>query len=231
MEGLIKLLKKAHLKGILTECVVVFEDGIGKVDSIDQSNIMFISVQEEVDDVDDGPVGIANLPMVCKYLEDKSEGLKISWTEDKLVLKGKGSSVKAQLVSPEEVATALDGTKFKKKLKQLVSTSINPSTSKLEELLYHIDLIKAPSIVFSVGKGKLTVHTNESQDDQFRCTIGTVGNKEEELEVEIYTDHFTALVKFLLAEELEPEFIFGPEAPLVVQIDKNNLWALTPIQA
>lgn len=224
------LLNMAHMKGILKECAVVFKDGIGKINSIDDSNSVFVSCEQEVPGWDDDiEIGIVNLPMVCKYLED-FEKVNVSIVKNNLVMRGPGGTVKARLEPAEEIQGHISNDKARDSFLENATVSITPDKSKLDNLVYHIDLLKPPSLVLTVRKKRLTATTNEAQEDQFSCELGKVDDGDDEIEVEVYTEHFIHIVKQLSALKEEITLMFGPESAVVITIESGDIWALTPIQ-
>jgi hypothetical protein len=226
------LLKGVHLNGLLRECVLVVKDGVGHVDAVDMSNTVFLSLSRKIKGMEDVELGIGNLTTICKVLEDVGEEgvtLKIKADKDKwltITRKGHGR-LKSLLLDVDQVPTAVSSKGAKEKLLKQKGVDIEIRDKGMEDFVYYMGLVKSKGVVFQTSKGSLYLASVNTDEEQFRIKLGSL---DIELSVEVNADFLLQILQTCIAIEGKlPTLYLGSGAPVILKLDKNNIWALTPI--
>lgn len=230
--GLFSLLKRVHLSGLINECVLSVEEGLAKVQAVDMSNSVFVSSKEKISGIKDMTVGVGNLPTLTSFLSDGSD-VELTISEKYLSLrKPNRGTIRTILLVKEQVPTATqgDGEETVKKVLGFVKSTIPLSKTKVADLVEYISMVGCGSVFFRIKSGLVLADNGFTSEQQFSLRLGKVDEKSEELSVEVYSQYLLAVLKNLeWPEKNPPKLGLGGKVPLLIQQDKENLWALTPI--
>ena len=105
------LLLKAHLGGLLDECVLTVKDGIGSIQALEMTNTVCIFVTAPLgDSIEDMELGLSRLGVLCKFFKDVSGEVSYSINEEgnwMTLKRGKAGQIKTVLLVPDEVPTKI----------------------------------------------------------------------------------------------------------------------------
>jgi len=223
------LLRGVHLNGLLRECVLVVKDGVGCVDAIDMSNTVFLSLSRKIKDMEDITLGIGNLPTICKVLADAGEDeVTITVKGDWLTITRKGHGrLRSLLLEVDQVPTAVSDTKAKDKLLKHKGVNVGISSDAMQDFVYYMGLVKSKGVVFETSKGVLYLKSKSSDQEQFRIKLGKLDT---DVSVEVNGDFLLQILQTCLQLQNElPAVYVGENKPVILRLNKKNIWALTPI--
>jgi hypothetical protein len=228
---LTKLLNHTHLGGIINECVLTIKNGIGIIQSIDNSNCLFLSCSEELENMSDMELGISDLSILAKFFNDytdESIGFQVTRDKKQLIFKPKrGGLLKLLLLDIELVPTHIKEPDAKDEMLSNHSFSLDFNKDIAEDYLYYSNLLKNESSLIEVVGGKVSLSSGKNEINQFNLPLGKIDS--DDFCTEIYKEHLVAIVQNLKwDEENKPEILFGNETPVIIRQDENNIWALTP---
>lgn len=235
--ALYRLLSRAYLSGTLNECPLEIKNNIASIKAVDMSNSVFFSLEEKIDGMDNMDVGLCKLPLLVSFLENNT-GADLSYTlEEKwMTLKKKGQGqIKVLLNTKEETPTATpDGDKTAKKLHGMATDTFEITSTIASQICQYIGLIGCGSVVFEVKKGKVHIHNDKKQEQQFNLNCGKlIKEAKADYTVELYSQHLVAALKTIVFgdDKALPTISLGADVPVIIELDKKNFWALTPILA
>jgi hypothetical protein len=233
---LLRLLKRAHLGGIIEEAVVDLD--AYSIQAVDITNSLFLKVAEESDVEDIGEIGIGNLALVCKYLDTFKGEVSISKDGNRLIIGSKGrGKLKYLTTDPEFIPTAVKEGDIDSLLAPCV-ISVALDKAACADVATYFGLIKPKSANFSFDPKTKEVRLDSGlkSDHQFTLPIGkgkiVDGKKANEaFGVEVYSEHINAVFAVLeWPDKHKPSLFMKAEHPIVIQQDDDNIWALLPLE-
>lgn len=235
--ALCSLLKRVHLRGMVEECLLEVKAGMGSINAVDMSNSIFISCEEELGEMEDTSLGLGKLALLTQFLEGSTEVTYSVESKDKegtwLTLRKVGhGQIKVLLVEKTQIPTVVQGNaeETKKGMLKLTKDTFAIEQKAVEDLINYIGMLGAASVFIKAKRGVVTACSSPDAEQQFTLRFGKLTNTESEISVEVYSQYLTSVLKSLTwGTGNEPIARIGNEAPLIIQQNDSNLWALTPI--
>lgn len=228
------LLSRASLEGTIDQCVLSISSGVASVNAVDMTNTVFACLSQKIElpDMEIGLCGLSNVIRVlaqggeCTLTLIEGEG----GTAGGVVLKKKGlGTARFVLMNPSDVPTAVPekgaGIKILSQCK-----AIFPLT---REAVVKIDFFTGcfPSEVIRItGKtGSVTAASSESEANRFHTSVCSY--KGADFATQIYCGMFMKALKSVFSDSSvkEVSILTGTAMPVIVQMNKGNFWAITPI--
>lgn len=230
-KSLTRLLNHVFLGGLVNECVLTIKDEIGIIQGIDNSNCLFYSCSEVLEKISDMELGIPNLSILSKFLNDYTDehiGFQITRDEKQLILKpGRGGVLKLLLLDTELVPTHIKEQTAKDEMLSNHNFSLVFNENTAQDYLYYSNLLKNQSSLIAVTDGKVSLSSGSNELNQFDLKLGVIDYND--FTIEVYKEHLVAVVQNLSWDDgNKPEFLFGENTPVIIKQDDNNIWALTP---
>lgn len=236
------LLKRVYLGGKITECVLASDGRKAQVNAVDLTNSIFVSVSAYFTPVlPIDRVGISNLSVLTKFLNNIEGDVPIAVVENKMTFKQPGSTFKFLLSEPDAIPTSIDSDK------DLIASfmegclyEIELSEALVKQVLYYTDLIASEHSELVMNEdGKVKLLGGRVNESQFSLVLGKASYKEdkteefEELRIPLYNEHLKAILSelyFSKDDEYPPTIYFASDAALVIMQDEENIWALQPVE-
>lgn len=231
-----RFLNKIHLDGKLNECVIKSVGNGVLVDALDPTNIVFMSLQSDIDLSAVGDLGIGEINLMYKYLMGSStEEMELLKRGNKLSSSRGKVKLNYLLTDPRLIATNVEESgKIKELSKNCdIGFVLNKETSG--EFLYFIDLLKSKTCFVKFEDGLVYLTGGLEHEHTFDLEVGkpTVGSTTKTLSFPYFSEYVVAILKSLdYDEENLPVMMFNSdntEFPMII-IEGNNYWAVHPLQ-
>lgn len=228
---LVKLLRRVCLGGIIEETVVNFDTST--VQAVDATNSIFLKVFGGFKLKKFGKVGFNDLSNLCKYLDTMKGEVDIELAGNRFNIKTKDRGELNYLtVDPEFVTTAVE----KKNPEQLIEAGVVtcPITEDIaKNILTYASFVKAKAVDFSVTAEDVTIQGGLESEHQFKIPVGTskwLVKKKQTFSTKVYSAHLFAVLNILeWGDDYTPTVYLAPSLPAIIQLDKENFWALLPL--
>lgn len=222
------LLNRVYLAGLIEECVLEIANEHGKINAVDMSNSVFLSCSEPIKGMADMKIGLGNLGILCRFFQEEgtySFSIKEKW----IIAKKKGHGyIRVRLLDTAQVPTVVVHKDAKSKILGGCSASFNITQKIAEDLIYYIGLLSTGTVSFNIKDNHVFIHSNKLEEQQFNLSVGVI--KADDIKTEVYGQHLVKIVQCLKWEkDIIPNIHLGDGAPVVIQQDEDNLWAITPI--
>lgn len=241
-----KLIARTHLKGLIDECLIhIDDDGYGSVQAVDMGNSVLCSakVDLETENKEQMEFGLSRMAVLhkffagadnvmCEFKETKESDTQVVFRK-----KGKGS-LTCLTLSPGAVPTALESDVVFDQLVDNMAFKIQADHNSIRQLSEYVGLTSAESVVFRVSeKKKITVSNSKYSEMHFNLPI-KVSNAEElqkkldlPFEVEVHKNILTVIDVAQETYVTDPPALFlGSGSPVLVHLNDDNFWALSPIE-
>jgi hypothetical protein len=224
-EAFAAFLNRIFLGGTIEEAVLHFKaDGIVSCQAVDLSNAVCVGQHADVGSDTDLTIGVGNLSTLTKFFN--SDGQYDAFLDDlKMTINRKGhGQLTAQLIEPEEVATAIKEVDMKAKCKSKVRLELKGG--KIDDLLGYFSLLGCESVVFRATKGKLYAESPATDTEGFKLILGKMKG---EFRVVTYVKHVQNILKetkgtdglrLLLEEDSALAFVANDQYWLVAPIEE-----------
>ena len=225
------LLSRANLGGLVEECVLDVRDGVGSIQAIDMTNSVFLSCQEQLGEgLPNSKIGIGNLSVLCKFFAMDGE-FSINLSDEWITVRRKGHGfIRLQLLKSDQVPTAVTQEDAEKKIIASCEVSLPFEEDSARDFEGFMGLMSCASVELRSKEGKISLSANKSEPQQFNVQLGEAKEIKDGFKVAVYGDQLLRVVKVLHWEkDHTPTIRVGEKSPLVIQQDKRNFWALTPI--
>jgi len=229
-----RLLEKVHLNGLIEECLLKIEGGVGTVVAIDLTNSVFLQAREEgLEGLADGSYGITNITLLIKYLKtigDEDVNYTVSDDGKWLTLKRKSKGkISVLLIEDEDlVCTKMTEEPDMEEIISKYGCSIRFKASFVTEAAYYMGLINEQSVTFQIKDKKAILHTDQKANQYFELPVKGVVESDDDFSVTIYGKHLMSLFEVIKVKK-ETKIYILPEYPIVFKQDDENYWAITPI--
>lgn len=231
---LLRMLKRAHLGGIVEEAVVDLDTY--SIQAVDITSSLFVNVAEDGDIDGIGTVGIGNLALVCKYLETFKGDVSLAIDGNRLIISSQGrGKLKYLTTDPEFIPTAVKEGNVGALLEQC-AISVALEKAACADIVTYFGLIKPKSAHFKYeAKSKtVTVESGLASDHQFALPLGKakiISGGKSSFSVEVYSEHVGAIFGVLdwSDEKEKPMLFMQDQHPIIVRQNDKNIWALLPL--
>jgi hypothetical protein len=230
--ALFSLLSRVNLKGVIDECVLKIKDNVATIEAIDMSNTIYVHAEESVEGLKDVSIGLCKLSLLTQFLENTEDEIIFKIDKQWLTLKKPGSSqIKVLLLEEGQVPTAIDqkGESPVKKLLKKEKSSFILTQEAANEILKCSNLVNADTTIFEIERGKVFVGNQKTQEQQFNVPCGGLQkDMGSNIRVEVYSKYLLSVIQAVdFTKEITVSM--SNDFPIIVQQDKNNTWAITPI--
>lgn len=228
-----ELVNSVYLGGVIKECLLKIKGGKAIIQSINNSNSLFVSSRGDVPDTPDIEIGIPDLSIFAKLISgvsDKNNDISYSINKDgtklSLRLKGKGQ-VKLLLSSPDQVPNVVEDEDAINSLKETCKNKMELTKEICTNFAYFTNLFKCGTVVLEAKGGKITFQNGSGDENEYKIQLGKT--KCEDIVVEVEATSLLSVMNFLsFNEEINPILYFGKDVPILIEF-KNIVWALSPI--
>jgi hypothetical protein len=225
-------LNKVFLGGLLNECVLHSDKGIVSASSIDPSNIIFLSVQEDIDISSLGELGIGDIGIISKFISEcPSEKLKLVKNANRLNITHSGIKIEYLLTDTSLITTSVEGGKIDEIIGKC-EYSFTLTKEARDAFLSAVNTLKVKTVSAVVNKSQVILTGGLVHEHNFNLVdpISVVGGSHEDsFTCSFYADYLKAVFSVLdFKEGEEPTIVFSPDYPMVVQ-EANNSWAVFPL--
>jgi hypothetical protein len=238
------LLNRVYLNGKIKECVLRVKNKKLIIQSVDMTNSLFLycSCNRKGVGLEKGSYGIGNLEILCKFfsvIDNNKENLQIKKEDNKLILsKDNSNTFKYLLTDIQVIPTDINQKDAIIKITKNSIYEIELEEQFKKEYNSYTSLIGLQVIQLKMNKNqKVFLCGGREGEHQFEISLGkaslinkTSDKKKEGIQLSIYNEHFGSILQQLKWDgETIPKIKFAPQNPLVIEQNKNNLWALLPI--
>ena len=228
---LASFLSKINLGGLLNECVLHSGEDFVSASSIDPSNIIFLSVQEDIDISPLGDLGLGDIGIISKFVSDcPTPELKLVKKINRIVIAHSGVELQYLLTDPTFITTSVEGGKIDEIINNC-KFSFKLTKEVKESFLYTTNLLKVKTASIVIENDKVFLTGGLANEHNFRLYSGVLeeGPSDEKFTCSFYADYIKAVFSVLdFEEDEEPTIVFSPEYPMIVQ-EANNSWAIFPL--
>lgn len=222
------LFSRVCLEGVIEQCVAVSEGGKTAVLAVDMSNSVFVSALADLG-IPDSVLGIGNLSSVVRILSQGGEFL-ITTTEGALILKKKGyGSVRFTLMKPEEIPTSVSDDTAGSQILSKCKTCFILEREDSEKIQFFASVLPSSVIQVTGSKGRISFASPTTELNRFSTGAGSFEGKD--FANRVFGSFLLKALKeaFSSAEVKQVEIRTGDKLPLIVCLDSENFWAITPI--
>lgn len=223
------LLANVSVEGLIEECVLKVEKGIGKVRAVDMSNSVFVSVSSPLSGLPDGVYGLGSIGTMVRYMGSfgKDSTLACSIEGSKITLSKKGHGrVSFTLLKPEEVPTAVQQENPEEKLLANAKQTFSIDKDGLDKFSSYMGLFGSQMVVVKSKNQTVSLASAAFENNSFHMRVASA--KTEDFSTTVYAANLLRVIKLVLGVDEKAEVFSGEGAPVVIK-SKKNLWALTPI--
>ena len=224
-------LSKVYLQGLLNECIISSVGDQTLVSSIDPTNIIFLSIQEDIDISALGDLGLGDIQIVHKFISDcPTDKLKLVKKANRMIIAHSGIDIEYLLTDPTLITTSVNSDKFGEII-QSCEYSFKLTKQAREAFLYSTNLLKVKTASIVIENGKVFLTGGLLHEHNFKLNVGTLENGpvDTSFVCSFYADYIKAVFSVLDFKDYEePEIIFSPDYPMVVQEGANS-WAVFPL--
>jgi len=225
-------LSKIHLGGLINECVLQSNEEFVSASSLDPSNIIFLSVQEDIDISPLGDLGLGDIGIISKFVGDcPAEELKLVRKDNRIVIVHSGIRVEYLLTDMSLITTSVEGGKLEEIVKKC-EYSFTLTKSIKDAFLSAVNVLKVKTVSIVVDKGQVVLTGGLSHEHTFKLHDPIPleeGSITESFMCSFYADYVKAVFSVLdFKEDENPVIVFSPEYPMVVQ-EADNSWAVFPL--
>lgn len=251
VEQMLVLLRQVNLGGVIDECTLTIEEGLGFVEVVDITNSLIVIAERQVASKDvNAELGLGNLDLLISFfgsLSDQKVVMAYEEDDDFCVFKRKDSRRKLNylLTQTDLIATNLsleededDDSEAEDKLKELMRYEVELTTSVIKDFLKYIGMISNKEVTLAFdGDEELRFHLGGKNDHRFelamREEVTLVDEDEEgdgECELKINGEHLAKVLNAInYDEDNPPSMCFADgETPMMVTY-KGITWCLNPL--
>jgi len=237
-KNLLDLLRKVNLGGIINECVLNVDNGIGKICAVDITNSLIVIIETRVmSKKTECKLGLGNIDLLIKFLNAlNDDSLEFEVKESRLEINNPNKSRKLNylLSQPDLVSTNLDSKDDpKKKILKMAELTTNLTDTFIKDFLTYLGIVddKTIKLKFDGDNEQLVFLCGKSHEHQFELLLNhdIDSDGEEDFEVSINGEHFARVLTAIDFDEDEPPILnFAKDVPVVIEND-NAFWALSAI--
>jgi len=231
---LTSFLSKINLGGLLNECILQSGEGFVSASSIDPSNIIFLSIQEDVDISPLGNLGLGDIGIISKFIsecpKENQEKLKLVKDSDRLIIDHSGIQMKYLLTNVALITTSVTDGKITD-IMEKCEYSFTLTKDIKDSFLSAINILKSKTASLVVNKGQVMLTGGLSNEHTFTLPLIPLeeGSAVDNFVCSFYADYIKAVFSVLDFEEDDNPIIrFSPGYPMIVQ-EANNYWAVFPL--
>lgn len=231
-----ELLERVCLGGLIEECLLhVGKDGIGNIAAVDFTNSVLLSVSGELG-FQEGLYGFGSLPLLISYLKSCQDDDKVSYMisdDEKWLLLHKGyGKLRTRLIEPDLVGTALEKGKTPD-MGALIDSSLFVALEKrfVDDALYYMGLVGGHGVEFNVDadSGKVILCSVDIDcAERFEIFVADIKGLSETFVVKIYGEQLRRVLTVLQLGDASGLYL-AKDFPIIIQQNKDNMWALSPI--
>jgi hypothetical protein len=232
---LASFLSKINLNGLLNECILQCGEEFVSASSIDPSNIIFLSVQEDIDISPLGDLGLGDIGIISKFVGDcPTEELKLVRKDNRIVIVHSGIELQYLLTDTSLITTSVEYGK----LDEIINNcgyAFKLTKEVKESFLYTTNLLRVKTASIVVENKVVFLTGGLANEHSFRLEAGELEDFSEDpsftesFVCSFYADYIKAVFSVLdFKKGEEPMIIFSPDYPMVVQ-EANNSWAVFPL--
>jgi hypothetical protein len=236
-----RMLTCTNLKGLIGEApFVVSEDGIGTIQAIDYSGSFVVSCQGKVtNDPPTSPMtlGLCNIKMLCQFfcgIKDQKEQVVVVVKDEWMILKCKNGKIKTLLQSADTLPTKIDQPVTIEMFTEKSKIQFQVDQQLVDTLSNYISLVNPNSVIFAVKDGKLSIKSNEHDNQQFTFhTTIQVEPNDACVSSELFTNQLMPILEVALTTIANDSVLtvhMGDSTPFIIE-STDGFWALMPIVA
>ncbi|KYK24179.1 hypothetical protein AYK24_06625 [Thermoplasmatales archaeon SG8-52-4] len=239
-DGLLKLLRCVHLGGVIEDCLLEVNRGVGSVMAVDITNSLIIMGFEPVMSKSiNNEFGLGNIDLLIRFLssltKDKNIPIKTDANHLKVSRKDGKRRLDYLLTDPSLIGTKLsmdeDDEDPYKKIKSMMEYSVPLNASFTKDFLSYIGMLSTPDTRLKYSDESISFICGADTDHQmelsFDAEVETIDDAEDDVSLLINGEHLSKIFQVLDIKD-EPILYFAQEAPIMIESDKVS-WALTPI--
>jgi hypothetical protein len=229
---LTSFLSKIHLGGLLNECILQSNEEFVSASSIDPSNIIFLSIQDDIDISPLGNLGIGDIGIIYKFVGDcPTDELTLVRKDNRIVIVHSGIRIEYLLTDRSLITTSVEDGKLEDIVKKC-EYSFTLTKYIKDAFLSAINTLKVKTVSIVVDNGLVVLTGGLSHEHTFKLHDPIPledGSITESFMCSFYADYIKAVFSVLdFKENEEPIIIFSPDYPMVVQEDSNS-WVVFPL--
>lgn len=235
-EPLSALLSRVSLEGTIDQCVMTVCKGVASIHAVDMTNTVFASVSAKVS-LPDLEIGLCGLSNIIRVLAQGGEftlsiigGGEGDTVAGSVVFKKKGlGTARFILMAPSDVPTSVPEEGASAKILAQCKTAFLLKRDSMDKVGFFTGIFPS-EVIRAVGKsGSVTFSSAQTEANRFHTTAGAY--KGGEFSTQVYCGMLLKALKVVFAdsEVKETTILTGPSMPIIVQMDKGNFWAVTPI--
>lgn len=231
--------KKVYLNNIINECVLRSKDNHLYVQAIDMSNSIFLTCKSKQTTFPKGEFGINNISLLIKFLDSLAD-TKIQICYDvkhnTILFKRGKNELKYMLSAIDTIPTNVDVKKSPiKNVKSKMKYSLEITEKIKKDLNFYISLtsIKVIALTILPGTSSVILKAGNSVEHQFSVNAGKINTEiKNGVNVLMNSEYLNSIMNVLTWEK-EKEIPFleftDEKQPVLINQNKDNIWALSPI--
>ena len=232
---LASFLSKINLNGLLNECILQCGEGFVSASSIDPSNIIFLSIHEDLDISPLGDLGLGDIGIISKFVGDcPSDELKLVRKDNRIVIVHSGIELQYLLTDPTLITTSVESGKIDEIINNC-GYAFRLTKGVKESFLYTTNLLKVKTASIVVENKNVFLTGGLAHEHSFKLDAGELEDFGESSSFtdsficSFYADYVKAVFSVLdFKKDDDPMIVFSPDYPMVVQ-EADNSWAVFPL--